>query len=65
MIVTPTPVGGGGGGGGGGVIYYTVVQGDNLTSIAGRFNTNVAAIKSANGLTSDLIFVGQVLLIPQ
>lgn len=62
IIVTPTP---GGGGGSGNVVYYTVVQGDTLSSIASRFNTTVAAIKSANGLVSDLIYVGQVLIIPQ
>lgn len=68
IIVTPTPIGGGGGNSGGGTgntIFYTVVQGDNLSSIASRFNTTVAAIKSANGLVSDLIYVGQVLVIPQ
>jgi len=65
IVVTPTPVGGGGGGGTGNTIYYTVVQGDTLSSIATRFGTTVAAIKAANGLVSDLIYVGQVLIIPQ
>ncbi|MBP6468877.1 MAG: LysM peptidoglycan-binding domain-containing protein [Chloroflexi bacterium] len=63
IIVTPTPPGSGGGGGN--AISYTVVQGDNLTSIAARFGTTVNAIKAANGLTSDLIYVGQVLIVPQ
>ncbi|MGH2522618.1 MAG: LysM peptidoglycan-binding domain-containing protein, partial [Anaerolineales bacterium] len=43
---------------------YTVRAGDTLWAISRRFNTTVAALKAANGLTSDLIFVGQVLIIP-
>jgi LysM repeat protein len=43
---------------------YTVQRGDTLFSIAQRFGTTVDAIKSANGLTSDSIFVGQELVIP-
>jgi hypothetical protein len=61
IIITATPVGGGGSN----VVYYTVVQGDTLSGIAARFGTTVGAIKSANGLTSDLIYVGQVLVIPR
>ncbi|MFO7683024.1 MAG: LysM peptidoglycan-binding domain-containing protein [Chloroflexota bacterium] len=64
IVITATPTGGSGGGSGQ-VIYYTVVQGDTLTSIASRFGTSVQAIKTANGLTSDLIYVGQVLVIPR
>jgi hypothetical protein len=65
IVLTPTPTGGNSGGGGGGTtVYYTVVQGDTLSSIAARFGTTVTAIMQANGLTSDLIYVGQVLLIP-
>jgi LysM repeat protein len=43
---------------------YTVVAGDNLFRIALRFNTTVAALQAANGLTSIYIYVGQVLIIP-
>jgi LysM repeat protein len=43
---------------------YTVQRGDTLFSIAQKFDTTVDAIKSANGLTSDSIFVGQELVIP-
>jgi LysM repeat protein len=43
---------------------YTVRWGDTLFSIAQRFGTTVDAIKNANGLTSDLIYVGQELNIP-
>lgn len=47
-----------------GTIEYTVVSGDTLWSIANRFGTTVDAIKSLNGLTSDLLLIGQVLKIP-
>ena len=43
---------------------YVVQQGDTLNDIAQRFGTTAAAIKAANGLTSDTINVGQVLIIP-
>jgi peptidoglycan DL-endopeptidase LytF len=43
---------------------YTVVSGDNLSSIAKRFNVTVEHIKQANHLTSDTIQLGQVLTIP-
>ena len=43
---------------------YTVLRGDNLYSIADRFGTTVDAIKNANNLTSNLLSLGQVLIIP-
>ncbi len=43
---------------------YTVQPGDNLYRIAIKFNTTVAAIQAANGLTTTTIRVGQVLIIP-
>ena len=43
---------------------YTVQNGDSLWSIAKRFNVGVDEIKSANNLTSNLISVGQKLVIP-
>jgi len=47
------------------LIRYIVRAGDTLSQIAARFNTTVAAIVEANNLTNpNLIFVGQVLLIP-
>ena len=43
---------------------YTVRPGDTLWAISVRFGVTVANLKAANGLVSDLIFVGQVLTIP-
>jgi hypothetical protein len=43
---------------------YVVQEGDTLNGIAQKFGTTVQAIKSANGLTSDTINIGQVLIIP-
>lgn len=43
---------------------YVVKQGDTLNSIALQFGTTAQAIRAANGLTSDTINVGQVLVIP-
>ena len=46
-------------------IQYTVKSGDSLWLIAQKYNTTVNAIKSMNGLTSDMLSIGQVLRIPQ
>jgi peptidoglycan DL-endopeptidase LytF len=43
---------------------YSVVDGDSLSVIAKRFGTTVDALKSSNHLTSDLLRIGQVLIIP-
>ena len=45
-------------------ISYVVQTGDTLSLIADRFGTSVDAIRSANGLSNDVINVGQVLIIP-
>lgn len=42
----------------------TVARGDTLSEIAQRHNVSVASIKTTNGLSRDVIFVGQTLLIP-
>lgn len=44
--------------------YYTVTSGDTLYSIARRFNTTVDNIKRLNNLTSDVLSIGQTLVIP-
>jgi murein DD-endopeptidase MepM/ murein hydrolase activator NlpD len=43
---------------------YVVQAGDTLFAIAARFHTTVATLKKLNGLTSDLIVVGQKLVVP-
>ena len=44
-------------------VNYTVNPGDTLYSIARDYNTTVNNIKNKNNLTSDLLLVGQTLLI--
>lgn len=43
---------------------HTVVKNDTLTKLAKLYGTDIAAIKTANGLKSDEIALGQVLKIP-
>lgn len=43
---------------------YTVQSGDSLWSIANRFGITVNDLKTANSLTSNLLSVGQILVIP-
>ena len=43
---------------------YTVKSGDSLYSIARRYGITVDALKSANGKTSNLLSIGEVLVIP-
>lgn len=44
-------------------ITYTVRNGDNLFQIAKAYNTTVEKIKAANNLSSDIIAIGQKLVI--
>jgi LysM repeat protein len=48
----------------GNYINYTVKSGDNLYSIAKKYNTTVDEIKKLNGLTSNLLSIGMELKIP-
>lgn len=43
---------------------HVVQAGETLYSIARQYGTTVEAIKNLNGLTSDTIYVGQILVIP-
>ena len=44
--------------------YYVVKKGDNLWKIATSYNISVDELKKANNLTSNLLNIGQLLLIP-
>ena len=46
-------------------IEYTVRSGDTLWLLSRRYDTTVDAIRQLNGLTSDMLSIGQVLRIPQ
>ncbi|MCL1976648.1 MAG: LysM peptidoglycan-binding domain-containing protein [Candidatus Bathyarchaeota archaeon] len=45
-------------------ITYTIKSGDTLWLLAQKYDTTVNNIKSLNGLTSDMIYLGQQLRIP-
>lgn len=45
-------------------VTYIVQAGDTLNAIAARYGTTAQAIMDANGLTSENIQVGQILIIP-
>jgi murein DD-endopeptidase MepM/ murein hydrolase activator NlpD len=45
-------------------VTYVVQSGDTLFGIATRFQTTVAVLKQTNNLTSDVITVGQKLIVP-
>lgn len=44
--------------------YYTVQKGDTLWNISKKYNVSVADIKTANGLSSSTLKIGQKLKIP-
>lgn len=46
------------------LLIYQVASGDSLSVIAARNNTTVSKIRELNGLTSDVIYVGQTLKLP-
>ena len=43
---------------------YAVIRGDTLSSIAKEYDTTVREIKAVNGKVSDLIRVGEILILP-
>ena len=43
----------------------TIAAGDTLSQIAEQFGVSVAEIKSTNGLSRYVIYVGQTLVIPE
>lgn len=43
---------------------YTVKSGDTLSGVAAYYRTTVWQLRSSNGLTSDWLYVGQVLVVP-
>ena len=45
-------------------LEYVIVRGDTLSEIAERYNVSMNAIKSANGLSTSRLRVGQKLRIP-
>ena len=47
------------------LIKYTVVKGDTLYSISRKFNTTVSEISSLNNLKTNVLQIGQELIIPR
>jgi murein DD-endopeptidase MepM/ murein hydrolase activator NlpD len=46
------------------LVNYTIVKDDTLWSIASRYHADVGEIKRINNLSSDALFVGQVIRVP-
>ncbi|HRX52960.1 MAG TPA: LysM peptidoglycan-binding domain-containing protein [Verrucomicrobiales bacterium] len=44
--------------------YHTVVKGDTLSGLSRKYGVTIAELKKTNGLSSDLIKLGQSLRIP-
>jgi murein DD-endopeptidase MepM/ murein hydrolase activator NlpD len=46
------------------LVNYTIVKDDTLWKIASRYGADVGEIKRINNLTSDALFIGQVIQVP-
>lgn len=46
------------------LVSYRIELGDNLSSIAKKYNTSVSRIQAANGMTNTKIFAGKSLQVP-
>ncbi|MDE0835296.1 MAG: LysM peptidoglycan-binding domain-containing protein [Akkermansiaceae bacterium] len=46
-------------------VRYKVRKGDNLTKIGRKYGVSVSSLRRANGISGDLIRIGQVLKIPR
>jgi murein DD-endopeptidase MepM/ murein hydrolase activator NlpD len=46
------------------LVNYTIVKDDTLWKIASRYGAEVSEIKRLNNLTSDALFIGQVIQVP-
>ena len=57
--------GGSDGGSGTDARTHTVVEGDTLSALADQYGVTVEAISEANDLTDSVIWIGQVLTIPE
>ncbi len=64
LLVSRADAGGSAGGASGGGGVHVVRRGQTLGSIARQYGLGVEALRAANGLRGDLIFVGQRLRIP-
>lgn len=64
LLVSPKTTGGDNGGASGDGGVHVVRRGQTLGSIAKQYGVGVEALRAANGLRGDLIFVGQRLRIP-
>jgi LysM repeat protein len=45
-------------------VNYTVGENDTLSAIAGAYRVSQDAIKTYNGLTTDIVYQGQILIVP-
>lgn len=46
------------------LVPHSIVSGDSLSSIAGKYNSSISRIQAANGMTDTRIYAGKMLQIP-